>query len=155
MRYCKLEARGVWNPVQFLARLGAAGTHTSGHWHPSLTKPRNGGRLCTVVVVVNCDGACVLHATTSTARQTETLPLAQQRKEQHSSRKSGIPSKLGGATRGVGLRRMQRHLTRWLLRCHPQCPLPSMPNARTKFRRAKRASRQQDDHHRREGSGER
>jgi hypothetical protein len=33
-------------------------------------------------------------------------------------------------------------------------PVP-IPNVRTKFRRAKRASRQQDHHHRRECSGER
>lgn len=71
MQHGKMEARRVWNRIQFLARSGgAAGTHTSGHWHPSLTKPRkiDGLRRCVwggdTVVVVNCDVVCILHATT-------------------------------------------------------------------------------------------
>lgn len=150
MQYRKLEARRIWNRVLVLARPGGGGDAHIGAL-ASLPKPRkiDGLRRCVcggdtvvvVVVVVNCDVVCILHATTHRQQPQDKPKPARQRKDQRSSWKRAEFIKIGRRQRGVGLQRMQRLFS---LDGSVAMPSPVSTPIHTprsaKFRRAKRAS---------------
>lgn len=109
-----------------------------------------GATVVVVVVVVNCDVACILHATTHREQpQDKPKPFPSP-----DSGKTNAPRgraefiKIGRRQQGVGLQRMQRLLTGWL-----SCDAIASAHSHSfqtqhQIQKGEASVRQQDDHDR-------
>lgn len=86
-----------------------------------------------VVVVVNCDVVCILHATTHRQQpqdKPKPFPSPDSGKTNAPRGRERNSSRLGGVN-GASVCKGCSAFSHWMaqLRCHRQCPLPFIPNA--------------------------